>query len=68
MSGYEWQGSGQHGGFVRAGSRLTQQPADLARDRALSAAMTGVPFWCETCGGYHPLAEHQACRAGGRRG
>lgn len=67
MSGYEWQGSGQHGGFVRAGSRLVQQPGDLERDQALSAAMAGVAFYCETCRGFHPLAEHQACRARPRR-
>lgn len=63
MSGYQWQGSGQqHGGFVRAGSRLVQQPADIKRDRALAAAMASVPFHCEACGGFHPLREHRACR------
>lgn len=62
MSGYEWHGSGQHGGFVRAGSRLVQQPADVARDQALAAALADAVFWCEHCNGTHPLRDHQACR------
>jgi hypothetical protein len=24
------------------------------------------PFWCETCGGTHPLSEHRRCRGGSR--
>ena len=26
-----------------------------------------LPFWCETCHGWHPLAEHATCRAHARR-
>lgn len=62
MSGYQWQGSGQHGAFVRAGSRQTQQPADLARDHALYEQMAAVSFWCDTCHRSHPLREHRTCR------
>ena len=26
-----------------------------------------LPFWCDTCTGWHPLTEHATCRALARR-
>lgn len=39
----------------------------LARDaeHRLYLAVAGERFYCEACGGFHPLAEHRACRRGG---
>ena len=62
MSGYVWQGSGQFGGFVRAGNRNTAVPGDEQRGRELYALLAAELFWCEHCHGRHPLAELKACR------
>lgn len=62
MSGYVWQGSGQHGGFVRAGNRNTVVPGDERRGRELFDLLAAELFWCERCHGRHPLAELRLCQ------
>lgn len=65
MAGYKYKGSGQHGGFVREGSRQRSDDTDKALAARLAQEMADVPFLCddETCGRRHPLREHAACRA-----
>jgi len=58
MSGYEWQGSGLHGGFMRSGNRRV----DIRPNLPLYESVAAKPFWCDNCGGMHPLREHRTCR------
>ena len=51
MSGYEWQGSGLHGGFMRSGNRRV----DIRPNLPLYESVAAKPFWCDNCGGMHPL-------------
>jgi hypothetical protein len=39
---------------------------DADRGQRLFADLASTPFWCESCTGCHPLAEHKACRDGQR--
>ena len=33
-----------------------------AREQLLWERVKHLPFWCETCHGWHPLHEHADCR------
>lgn len=61
MSG-QWTGGSVNRQWIRPGSRVTDLPGDRARGVRLAAELATARFWCETCGGVHPLAEHRACR------
>lgn len=63
MSG-EWTGGAQNRHWQRAGHRGGHVQGDAARGRRLWAELAGEAFWCESCGGSHPLREHAACRDG----
>jgi hypothetical protein len=63
MSGYEWQGSGQFGGFARKGNRRRHVPGDKARGRRLGALLAAELFWCEHCRGRHRLDQMRDCQA-----
>jgi hypothetical protein len=63
MSG-EWTGGAQNRAWRRPGHRGGPVQGDAARGRRLAADLAGEEFWCEACGGTHPLREHQACRNG----
>jgi hypothetical protein len=62
MSG-EWTGGGANRYWQRPGYRggVIDDPE---RDARLYAAMANERFFCETCTGVHPLAEHRLCRDG----
>ncbi|HEV2376191.1 MAG TPA: hypothetical protein VGS19_28980 [Streptosporangiaceae bacterium] len=61
MSGV-WSGGTANRYWGRPGSRLRNVSGDAERGRRLAAALAHELFWCPTCGGTHPLEEHQACR------
>jgi hypothetical protein len=61
MSG-EWTGGAANRVWRQAGHRGGPVRGDGARGRRLFAQLAEVPFWCETCGRLHPLAEHRRCR------
>lgn len=63
MSG-EWTGGVANRHWQRKGHRGGHVQGDTARGRRLFAELADEPFWCESCGGSHPLREHAACRAG----
>jgi len=56
----KWTGGAQNRMWIH-GDRPRNVP-DPERDRRLWAEMSGMAFWCEACGGTHPLREHAACR------
>ena len=61
MSG-EWSGGSANRSWHRTGHRGAPVDGDTERGARLFAELAGTPFWCDTCGGCHPLAEHAACR------
>lgn len=61
MSG-EWSGGSANYRWQRAGHRGGPVDGDTERGARLFAELAGTPFWCDTCNGCHPLAEHAACR------
>jgi hypothetical protein len=62
----EWSGGSQNRSWQRKGHRGGPVPGDNERGPRLYNELAGTPFWCDTCGGTHPLAEHKACRDGQR--
>lgn len=62
MSG-EWSGGVANRAWRRKGHRGAPVRGDAERGKRLFALLAQVPFWCETCGGLHPLAEHKQCRS-----
>jgi hypothetical protein len=58
----QWSGGTHNRYWQRPGSRLRDVPGDAERGRRLFAHLAAERFWCGTCGGTHPLAEHRACR------
>lgn len=62
MSG-QWSGAGANRYWQRPGSRLRSVAGDAERGRRLYELMKDEPFWCDNCGGSHPLCEHRDCRA-----
>lgn len=65
MSGH-WTGGAANRMWVRTGNHNRFAPGDKERGPRLYTQMAGTVFWCETCGGSHPLREHHACREGRR--
>ena len=61
MSG-EWSGGAQNRTWRRTGHRGGPVTGDTQRGQRLFAELAQTPFWCETCGGTHALAEHSDCR------
>ena len=66
MSDGKWSGGTANRTWSRPGSRVRHVHGEPERGRRLYAQMAGVPFFCETCGQMHPLAEHRQCRAAER--
>jgi len=58
----EWTGSSQNRHWQRTGHRGGPVDGDAERGERLFEELADVSFWCETCGGCHALAGHQACR------
>jgi hypothetical protein len=61
VSGH-WTGGAANRRWVRSGNHNTYAPGDAERGRRLYTQMANVRFWCEVCGGCHPLREHRDCR------
>jgi len=61
MSG-EWSGGIANRTWQRPGSRHARAEGDDQRGPRLYAQLARTPFWCDNCGGCHPLAEHRQCR------
>jgi hypothetical protein len=64
MSDGRWSGGRENRDWARPGSRHYPEQLDAATRRGLYDAVADEPFWCETCGGTHPLREHRDCRKG----
>jgi hypothetical protein len=62
MSG-QWSGGVANRTWQRPGHRVTRYPGDAERGRRLFELLKHERFWCDNCGGVHPLAEHRDCRA-----
>ena len=62
MSG-QWSGGVANRTWTRPGSRIRAQPRDRERDARLEAHLAQALFWCDVCGGTHPLIEIRECRA-----
>lgn len=62
MSG-KWSGGAANRYWKRQGSRRVNVPGDAERGPRIFAAVASEPFWCDNCGGLHPLIEHRDCRA-----
>ena len=52
--GRRWHRQGRRGGSLDDTPELRARLWDETRHQ---------PFWCDNCGGLHPLIEHQICRA-----
>jgi hypothetical protein len=61
MSG-EWTGGAANRHWQRKGYRGPVAADDAERGARLYAELAETPFWCEVCGGTHPLREHRNCR------
>jgi hypothetical protein len=66
MSDGKWSGQGANRYWARPGSRRRGVAGDPERSARLAAALAAATFFCENCGGTHPLSEHAACRAAAR--
>jgi len=64
MSG-EWTGGSANRHWQRTGYRGPRID-DAELGQRLFDELADARFWCEVCGGCHPLREHQACRDGQR--
>ena len=62
MSG-QWSGGAANRQWARPGRRVFDTPADRARFAEKFPHLMDARFWCDNCGGNHPLREHRDCRA-----
>jgi hypothetical protein len=62
MSDGKWSGGIANRTWARPGSRYASDGMTGEQRRALYESVKDEPFWCETCGGAHPLREHRECR------
>ena len=60
----KWSGGAANRYWQRPGSRVLHVHGDKERGQRIFAAIQHEPFWCDNCGGLHPLIEHRRCRAG----
>ena len=63
MSDGKWSGGAANRAWIRPGSRYRRDGLSDDRRHELYEQMAGESFYCEACGGHHPLREHQACRS-----
>jgi hypothetical protein len=58
----QWSGGAANRYWQRPGSRLRDVEGDAERGRRLYELLKDERFWCDNCGGMHPLREHRDCR------
>ena len=63
MSDGKWSGGAANRTWARPGSRHYAETLTAQQQHELYEQHADEDFWCETCGGSHPLKEHRQCRA-----
>jgi hypothetical protein len=57
----KWSGGAANRTWGRAGYVAPITKGDRERGRRLARELAAELFWCELCGGRHPLAEMRTC-------